>query len=88
MTFIDAVSNRSRITCIMVVAKSDWMRIQNLPNRIGCGVKKIESAHFCCLVVLCCILGSSFPYFHRGRPETFTEGLSGHNILIPYRGLL
>jgi len=40
MTFIDAESNRSRITCIMVVAESDWMRIQNLPNRIGCGVKK------------------------------------------------
>jgi len=40
MTFIDAKSNRSRITCIMVVAESDWMRIQNLPNRIGCGVKK------------------------------------------------
>jgi len=45
MTFIDAVSNRSRITCIMVVAESDWMRIQNLSNRIGCGVKKTESAH-------------------------------------------
>jgi len=40
MTFIDAESNRSRITCITVVAESDWMRIQNLPNRIGCGVKK------------------------------------------------
>jgi len=40
MTFIDAESNRSRITCIMEVAESDWMRIQNLPNRIGCGVKK------------------------------------------------
>jgi len=40
MTFIDAESNRSRITCIMVVAKSHWMRIQNLPNRISCGVKK------------------------------------------------
>jgi len=40
MTFIDAESNRSRISCIMVVTKSDWMRIQNLPNRIGCGVKK------------------------------------------------
>jgi len=40
MTFIDAESNRSRITCIMVVAESDWMRIQNLPNRIGCGDKK------------------------------------------------
>jgi len=45
MTFIDAESNRSRITCIMVVAESDWMRIQNLPNRIGCGDKKTESAH-------------------------------------------
>ena len=32
MTFIDAESNRSRITCITVVAESDWMRIQNLPN--------------------------------------------------------
>jgi len=40
MTFIEAESNRSRITFIMVVAESDWMRIQNLPNRIGCGVKK------------------------------------------------
>jgi len=40
MTFIDAESNRSRITCIMVVAESVWMRIQNLPNSIGCGVKK------------------------------------------------
>jgi len=40
MTFVDAESNRSQITCIMVVAESDWMRIQNLPNRIGCGVKK------------------------------------------------
>jgi len=40
MTFIDAESNRSRITCIMVVAELDWMWIQNLPNRIRCGVKK------------------------------------------------
>jgi len=24
----------------MVVADLDWMRIQNLPNKIGCGVKK------------------------------------------------
>jgi len=40
MTFIDAESNRSRIACTMVVAESDWMWIQNLPNRIGCGVKK------------------------------------------------
>jgi len=40
MTFIDAESNRSRISCIMVAAESDWMRIQNLPNRIGCGDKK------------------------------------------------
>jgi len=40
MTYIDAESNKSRITCIMVMAESDWMRIQNLPNRIGCGVKK------------------------------------------------
>jgi len=47
MTFIDAESNRRRITCIMVVAESDWMRIQNLPNRIGCGVKKTESTHLC-----------------------------------------
>jgi len=45
MTFIDAESNRSRITCIMVVVELDWMRIQNLPNRIGCRVKKTESAH-------------------------------------------
>jgi len=44
MTFIDAESNRSRITCIMIVAESDWMRIQNLPNRIGCEVKK-QSPH-------------------------------------------
>jgi len=27
MTFIDAESNRSRITCIMVVAELDWRRI-------------------------------------------------------------
>ena len=47
MTFIQAESNRSQITCIMVVTESDWMRIQNLPNRIGCGVKKTESAHLC-----------------------------------------
>jgi len=40
MTFTDTESNRSWITCIMVVAESDWMWIQNLPNRIGCGVKK------------------------------------------------
>jgi len=40
MTFIDAESNSSQITCIMVVAESDWIWIQNLPNRIGCGVKK------------------------------------------------
>jgi len=40
MTFIDAESNRSLIACIMVVAESDWMRIQNLPNRIRCGVEK------------------------------------------------
>jgi len=32
MTYIEAESNRSRITCIMVVAESDWMRIQNLPD--------------------------------------------------------
>jgi len=31
MTFIDVESNR--IACIMVVVESDWMRIQNLPNR-------------------------------------------------------
>jgi len=36
MNFIDAESNRSQITCVMVVAESDWMRIQTLPNRIGC----------------------------------------------------
>jgi len=42
MTYIDAESNRSRISCIMVVAESDWMRIQNVPNKIGCGVKKIR----------------------------------------------
>ena len=40
MTFIDAESNSSQITCIMVVVESDWMWIQNLPNRIRCGVKK------------------------------------------------
>jgi len=40
MTFIDAESNRSRITCIMVVMESHCMWIQNLPNKIGCGVKK------------------------------------------------
>jgi len=40
MTYIDAESNRRQITCIMVVTESDWVRIQNLPNRIGCGVKK------------------------------------------------
>jgi len=45
MTFIDVESNRSRITCVMVVAESDWMRIQNLPNKIGCGVKKKQSPH-------------------------------------------
>jgi len=45
MTFIDAESNRSRIACMMVVAELDWMRIQNLPNRIEGGVKKTESAH-------------------------------------------
>jgi len=45
MTYIDAESNKSRITCIMVMAESDWMRIQNLPNRIGCGVKKNKSPH-------------------------------------------
>jgi len=28
MTVIEAESNRSRIICIMVVAESDWMRIQ------------------------------------------------------------
>jgi len=46
MTFIDAESNKSRITCIiiMVVVELDWMRIQNLPNRIGCGDKK-KSSH-------------------------------------------
>jgi len=49
MTFIDAESSRSRVTCMMVVAEWDWMRIQNLPNRIGCGVKKAESAHLCCV---------------------------------------
>jgi len=42
MTYIDAESNRSRISCIMVVAETDWMRIQNVPNKIGCGVKKIR----------------------------------------------
>jgi len=45
MTFVDAESNRSRTACIMVVAESDWMRIQNLPNKIRCGVKKTESEH-------------------------------------------
>jgi len=45
MTLIDVESNRSQISCIMVVAKSDWMRIQNLPNRIRCGVKKKQSPH-------------------------------------------
>jgi len=40
MSFIDVESSRSWITCIMVVAESDWMRIQKLPNIIGCGVKK------------------------------------------------
>jgi len=48
MTYIVAESNRSRITCIMVVTESDWMRIQNLPNRIECGVKKTESTHHWC----------------------------------------
>jgi len=45
MTFIEAESNRSRITCIMVVAVADCMRFQNLPNRIRCGVKKKQSPH-------------------------------------------
>jgi len=40
MIFIDAESNRSWITCIMVVVESDWMWIQNLPNWIECRVKK------------------------------------------------
>jgi len=40
MTFVDVESKRSRIACIMVVAESNWMRIQNFPNRIGCGVIK------------------------------------------------
>jgi len=53
MTFIDAESNRSRITCIAVVAESDWMRIQNLPNKIRCGVKKMESAHLYCVSEVC-----------------------------------
>jgi len=56
MTFIDADANRSRITCIMVVAESDWMQIQNLPNRIGCGVKKTESASLC-QIHDCCLFG-------------------------------
>jgi len=34
MTLIDAESNTRRIACIMEVAESDWMRIQNLPNRM------------------------------------------------------
>jgi len=34
------VKHKSQIACIMVVAELDWMRIQNLSNRIGCGVKK------------------------------------------------
>jgi len=29
MSFIDVESNGSRIACIMVVAESDWMQIQN-----------------------------------------------------------
>jgi len=48
MTYIDAELNRSQITCIMVVTESGWMRIKNLPNRIGCGVKKTESTHHWC----------------------------------------
>jgi len=40
MTFVDAESNRSRTACIMVVVESGWKRIQNLPNKITCGVKK------------------------------------------------
>jgi len=40
MTLIHAESNRSRITSIIVLTESEWMRIQNLSNKIGCGVKK------------------------------------------------
>jgi len=51
--FVDAESNRSWTTSIMIVVESDWMRIQNLPNRIGCGVKKRESAHLCFTGAMC-----------------------------------
>jgi len=47
MTFIDAESNRSQITCIMVVVESDWMWILNPIYQTGSDVesKKTESAH-------------------------------------------
>jgi len=45
MTFIDAESNRSRIACIMVVAESDWMRIQIYQTGSDGESKILESAH-------------------------------------------
>jgi len=46
MTFIDAESNSSQITCIMVVVESDWMWIFKI-YQTGSDVesKKTESAH-------------------------------------------
>jgi len=40
-----AESNRNRIACVMLVPDQERIRIENLQNRIGSGLKKSESAH-------------------------------------------
>ena len=75
MTFIDAESNRSQIACIMVVTESDWMRIQNLQNRTGCGVKKsrvrtsLELLLFKCFKIIACNLFVPYSRFYKYLTE-------------------
>ena len=42
LTFMYAESNRSRIACVMLEPDPERIRIENLQNRIGSGLKKIR----------------------------------------------
>jgi len=45
LTYIYAESNKSRITCVILVPNPEGIRIENLQNKIGSGLKKSESVY-------------------------------------------
>jgi len=42
LTYIYQELNRSRFACVMLVPDQEWIRSQNLQNRIGSGLKKFR----------------------------------------------